>query len=121
MQLYMYKKQIKQIKISFYLCYLPFSPGLVQPRALSFSEVGTRSFRASWEIDATDVESYLVQFKPTDDGAGHYVSMSVPGNTLTTYLPNLNPLTRYEVNIHAQYEKGNSLPVTGYQTTSEGI
>ena len=30
-----------------------FSPELIQPRALSFSEVGPRSFRASWEIDPT--------------------------------------------------------------------
>ncbi|XP_069371492.1 collagen alpha-1(XII) chain isoform X2 [Paralichthys olivaceus] len=92
---------------------------LVQPRALSFSEVGPRSFRASWEIDANDVESYLVQFKPADVANGHYVSMSVPGDTLTTLLPHLNPLTRYEVNVNAHYTKGESLPVKGYETTLE--
>lgn len=97
------------------------SPGLVQPRALSFSEVGPRSFRASWEIDSANAESFLVQFKPADDPEGHYVSLSVPGNTLTALLPNLQPLTRYEVNVHAQYEKGASIPVTGYETTAEGI
>lgn len=47
--------------------------------------------------------------------------MSVPGNSLTAFLPYLNPYTRYEVNIYAHYEKGESLPVTGYQTTLEGI
>ncbi|KAG7508225.1 collagen alpha-1(XII) chain-like isoform X2 [Solea senegalensis] len=92
---------------------------LVQPRALAFSDVGPRSFRASWEIDANNVESYLVQFKPADDAEGHYISMSVPGETLTALLPHLVPLTRYEVNVYAQYDKGDSLPVKGYETTTE--
>uniref|UniRef100_A0A671W1Y9 Collagen type XII alpha 1 chain n=2 Tax=Sparus aurata TaxID=8175 RepID=A0A671W1Y9_SPAAU len=94
---------------------------LVQPRDLSFSEIGSRNFRASWEIDATNVKSYLVKFKPADDTDGHYVSMSVPGDTLSTILPHLNPLTRYEVNVQAQYEKADSLPVTGYETTLEEL
>uniref|UniRef100_UPI0037E99097 collagen alpha-1(XII) chain n=1 Tax=Semicossyphus pulcher TaxID=241346 RepID=UPI0037E99097 len=94
---------------------------LVSPRALSFSEVGPRSFRTSWEIDATNVESYLVQFKPADEIDGSYVSMSVPGETLTALLPHLNPLTRYEVAVYAQYEKGDSIPVTGYETTLEEL
>nr|XP_046228238.1 collagen alpha-1(XII) chain isoform X2 [Scatophagus argus] len=92
---------------------------LVQPSALSFSEVGPKSFRVSWEINATTVESFLVQFKPEDDSDGHYVSMSVPRHTLTTLLPHLTPLTRYEVKVFAQYQRGNSLPVTGYETTVE--
>uniref|UniRef100_A0A3B4YI22 Collagen type XII alpha 1 chain n=1 Tax=Seriola lalandi dorsalis TaxID=1841481 RepID=A0A3B4YI22_SERLL len=93
---------------------------LVQPKGLSFSDVGAKSFRASWEIDANNVESYLVKFKPEDDADSHYVSISVPGDTLTTLIPYLNPLTRYEVNIFAHYEKGQSLPVQGFETTSEG-
>ncbi|XP_034073276.1 LOW QUALITY PROTEIN: collagen alpha-1(XII) chain-like [Gymnodraco acuticeps] len=92
---------------------------LTQPRDLSFSEVGSRSFRAAWEMDATDVESYLVRFRPENGDDGHYVSMSVPGETLTAVLPHLTPLTRYEVNVQAQYAKGNSLPVTGFETTLE--
>lgn len=99
-----------------------FSPELIQPRALSFSEVGPRSFRASWEIDPTaNVESYLVQFKPADDDSGHYVSMSLPGDTLTTLLPHLTPHTRYEVKVFAQYENWDSLPETGSETTLEGM
>lgn len=49
--------------------------------------------------------------------------MSVPGDTRTTLLPHLTPLTRYEVSIQALYENGEkaSLPVTGYETTLEGI
>ncbi|XP_055362274.1 collagen alpha-1(XII) chain isoform X3 [Betta splendens] len=92
---------------------------LVQPRDLTFSDVSPRSFRASWEIDATNVESYLVKFKPADDTDGHYVSISVPGDTLTALLPHLTPITLYEVNVYAQYEKGQSLPLKGYETTLE--
>ncbi|KAM9839911.1 collagen alpha-1(XII) chain-like [Aulostomus maculatus] len=92
---------------------------LVQPKALTFSEVSARSFRASWQIDAANVESYLVQFKPAADVDGHFVSISVPGDTLSTVLPHLTPLTRYEVNVVAQYSKGDSLPVTGTETTLE--
>ncbi|KAK1889314.1 Collagen alpha-1(XII) chain [Dissostichus eleginoides] len=91
---------------------------LTQPRDLSFSEVGSRSFRATWEMDATDVESYLVRFRPVNGEDGH-VSMSVPGETLTAVLPHLTPLTSYEVNVQAQYNKGNSFPVTGFETTLE--
>uniref|UniRef100_A0AAX7SU24 Collagen, type XII, alpha 1b n=1 Tax=Astatotilapia calliptera TaxID=8154 RepID=A0AAX7SU24_ASTCA len=93
---------------------------LISPKDLTFSEIGSRSFRTSWKTDATNVESYLVQFRPADDPDGHFVSMSVPGDSLTAFLPYLNPYTRYEVNIYAHYEKGESLPVTGYQTTLEG-
>jgi len=67
------------------------------------------------------VESYLVKFKPANEEDDHYVSMSVPGATLDTVLPHLVPLTRYEVNVHAQYDKGDSLPVTGFETTTEGM
>ncbi|XP_013127692.1 collagen alpha-1(XII) chain isoform X2 [Oreochromis niloticus] len=92
---------------------------LISPKDLTFSEIGSRSFRTSWKTDAINVESYLVQFRPADDPDGHFVSMSVPGDSLTAFLPYLNPYTRYEVNIYAHYEKGESLPVTGYQTTLE--
>jgi len=48
------------------------------------------------------------------------VSLSVPGDTLTSVLPHLTPKTRYEVNVVAQYDKGESFPVTGQETTLEG-
>ncbi|XP_034018402.1 collagen alpha-1(XII) chain isoform X2 [Thalassophryne amazonica] len=92
---------------------------LISPKSLSFSEVSPRSLRATWETNATNANSYMVHFKPADDADGHFVSMSVPGDTLTAVLPHLNPLTRYQVNIYAQYDKGDSLPLTGYETTSE--
>uniref|UniRef100_A0A672FSD7 Collagen alpha-1(XII) chain n=1 Tax=Salarias fasciatus TaxID=181472 RepID=A0A672FSD7_SALFA len=96
-----------------------FQRQLTQPRDLTFSEISSRSLRALWGIDANNVQSFLVHFKPADDVDGHFVSMSVPGNDLTALLPHLNPLTRYEVKVYAQYEKGDSLPVTGYETTLE--
>ncbi|XP_076011024.1 collagen alpha-1(XII) chain-like [Genypterus blacodes] len=93
---------------------------LLPPKSLSFSEVGPRGFRATWETDATSVESYWVRFKPADDTDGHFVSLSVPGDSLTAFLPYLTPLTRYEVNVYSQYDKGDSFPLTGYETTLEG-
>lgn len=94
--------------------------GLVSPKSLSFSEISSRSFRATWAIDATDVESYLVQYKPAEDPAANYVSVSVPGDTTTAMLVYLTPLTKYKVDVLAQYEKGESLPVTDFETTLEG-
>uniref|UniRef100_A0A3P9LM25 Collagen, type XII, alpha 1b n=1 Tax=Oryzias latipes TaxID=8090 RepID=A0A3P9LM25_ORYLA len=94
---------------------------MIQPKDLSFSEVGPKSFRASWQIDVANVDFFLLRFKPESEEDGHYVSMSVSGDTQTALLPNLTPLTRYEVNVIAQYEKGESLPVTGYETTLEGM
>ncbi|XP_014895004.1 collagen alpha-1(XII) chain [Poecilia latipinna] len=96
-----------------------FQRQLVQPRALAFSDIGSRSFRTSWEIDADNVDFFMVQFKPEEDAEGHYVSMSVPGDTRTAVLPHLTPLTRYEVRVSAQYPKGESLAVSGYETTTE--
>ncbi|KAF3850310.1 hypothetical protein F7725_020029 [Dissostichus mawsoni] len=89
-----------------------------EPAATHVYTIGSRSFRAAWEMDATDVESYLVRFRPVNGDDGH-VSMSVPGETLTAVLPHLTPLTSYEVNVQAQYNKGNSFPVTGFETTLE--
>uniref|UniRef100_A0A096MGL7 Collagen alpha-1(XII) chain n=1 Tax=Poecilia formosa TaxID=48698 RepID=A0A096MGL7_POEFO len=97
-----------------------FQRQLVQPRGLAFSDIGSRSFRTSWEIDADNVDFFMVQFKPEEDAEGHYVSMSVPGDTRTAVLPHLTPLTRYEVRVSAQYPKGESLAVSGYETTTEG-
>ncbi|KAF5892201.1 collagen alpha-1(XII) chain-like isoform X3, partial [Clarias magur] len=92
---------------------------LTSPNSLSFSEISSRSFRATWSCDATDVESYLVQYKKADDPDADYVSISVPGDTTTAMLVHLNPLTKYNVNVIAQYEKGDSLPITDFETTLE--
>ncbi|XP_064846746.1 collagen alpha-1(XII) chain isoform X3 [Oncorhynchus masou masou] len=90
---------------------------LLPPRLLTFSEVAARSFRATWETDALNVLSYLIQFRPAADVNGDFVSMSLPGDMLTTLLPYLTPLTHYEVNVFAQYSEGDSFPLNGFETT----
>lgn len=106
-------------------CHLMFSlllspQGLLPPRSLTFSEVASRSFRATWETDAFNVLSYLIQFRPAADTNGDFVSMSVPGDTLTALLPHLTPVTLYEVNVFAQYAQGDSFPLNGFETTLDG-
>ncbi|XP_016097605.1 collagen alpha-1(XII) chain-like [Sinocyclocheilus grahami] len=94
---------------------------LVPPKSLSFSEVTSRSFRTSWISDREDVLSFLVRFRPAADVTGDYISLVVPPDTTTTILPNLTPLTTYEVNVIAQYDKGDSFPLTGEETTLEEL
>uniref|UniRef100_A0A6Q2ZEB7 Collagen alpha-1(XII) chain n=1 Tax=Esox lucius TaxID=8010 RepID=A0A6Q2ZEB7_ESOLU len=93
---------------------------LITPRDLVFSEVTSRSFRATWATDATNVMSYLVRFRKAEDINGDYISMAVSGDTTTAILPHLTPLTTYEVNVFAQYENGDSFPLSGEETTLEG-
>uniref|UniRef100_A0A8C1FN31 Collagen, type XII, alpha 1a n=1 Tax=Cyprinus carpio carpio TaxID=630221 RepID=A0A8C1FN31_CYPCA len=93
---------------------------LVPPKSLSFSEVTSRSFRTSWISDGEDILSFLVRFRPAADITGDYISLVVPHDTSSTILPNLTPLTTYEVNVIAQYDKGDSFPLTGEETTLEG-
>lgn len=64
--------------------------------------------------------SYLVRFRKAEDFTGDYISLAVPYDTTTAVLPHLFPLTAYEVNVFAQYEKGDSFPLTGEETTLEG-
>ncbi|XP_056623247.1 collagen alpha-1(XII) chain isoform X1 [Triplophysa dalaica] len=92
---------------------------LIPPRSLSFSEITSRSFRTSWISDAEDVQSFLVRFRPAADVTGDYISMVVDSDTTSVILPNLIPLTTYEVNVIAQYDKGDSFPLTGEETTLE--
>uniref|UniRef100_A0A8C2I8G6 Collagen, type XII, alpha 1a n=1 Tax=Cyprinus carpio TaxID=7962 RepID=A0A8C2I8G6_CYPCA len=94
---------------------------LVPPKSLSFSEVTSRSFRTSWISDGEDILSFLVRFRPAADITGDYISLVVPHDTSSTILPNLTPLTTYEVNLIAQYDKGDSFPLTGEETTLEEL
>nr|XP_023664029.1 collagen alpha-1(XII) chain-like [Paramormyrops kingsleyae] len=92
---------------------------LISPESLQFSEVTSRSFRTTWDFKGTDALSFLVRFKPSADVTGDYVTLFVPADTLTVVLPHLTPLTKYEVNVFAQYEQGDSFPLTGEETTLE--
>ncbi|KAF5909696.1 collagen alpha-1(XII) chain-like isoform X4, partial [Clarias magur] len=68
------------------------------------------------------IEQELLNIKKkTADVAADYISMAVPGDTTTTILPYLTPLTTYEVDVIAQYEKGDSFPLTGEETTLEEV
>ncbi|XP_040916067.1 collagen alpha-1(XII) chain isoform X2 [Toxotes jaculatrix] len=92
---------------------------LLPPRDLQFSEITSRSFRTTWTPPAAAVMSYLVRFRKAEDVTGDYVSLAVPSDTTTAVLPHLYPLTTYEVNVFAQYDKGDSFPLTGEETTLE--
>uniref|UniRef100_A0A3B3U2H9 Collagen type XII alpha 1 chain n=1 Tax=Poecilia latipinna TaxID=48699 RepID=A0A3B3U2H9_9TELE len=88
-------------------------------KKLRFSEITSRSFRATWTAPAAAVLSYLVRFRKAEDITGDYVSLIVPGDTTTSILPHLFPVTTYEVNVFSQYDKGDSFPLTGEETTLE--
>uniref|UniRef100_A0AAQ5ZR50 Collagen, type XII, alpha 1a n=1 Tax=Amphiprion ocellaris TaxID=80972 RepID=A0AAQ5ZR50_AMPOC len=93
---------------------------LLPPTDLTFSEITSRSFRSTWIAPAARVLSYLVRFRKAEDITGDYISLAVAGDTTTAVLPHLFPLTTYEVNVFAQYDKGDSFPLTGEETTLEG-
>lgn len=61
-----------------------------------------------------------MRFRKAEEITGDYISLAVPGDTTTAVLPHLSPLTAYEVNVFAQYSKGDSFPLTGEETTLEG-
>ncbi|XP_024913641.1 collagen alpha-1(XII) chain isoform X1 [Cynoglossus semilaevis] len=92
---------------------------LLPPSDLTFSEITSRSFRASWVPPTTEVLSYLLRFRKAEDVTGDYISMAVPGDTTTAVLPHLYPLTAYEVNVFSQYARGDSFALTGTETTLE--
>uniref|UniRef100_A0A3B3DLX4 Collagen, type XIV, alpha 1a n=1 Tax=Oryzias melastigma TaxID=30732 RepID=A0A3B3DLX4_ORYME len=92
---------------------------LLPPSNLQFSEITSRSFRATWAAPAASVLSYLVRYREAEDVTGDYISQAVPGHTTTTVLFYLTPVTTYEVNVYAEYEKGDSFALTGQETTLE--
>ncbi|XP_075883605.1 collagen alpha-1(XII) chain isoform X2 [Nelusetta ayraudi] len=89
------------------------------PSDLSFSDITSRSFRATWLAPGTNVMSYLLRFRKAGDITGDYISLAMDGYTTTTILPHLLPLTTYEVDVFAQYDKGDSFPLNGEETTLE--
>ncbi|XP_077407183.1 collagen alpha-1(XII) chain [Vanacampus margaritifer] len=92
---------------------------LLPPENLQFSEITSRSFRTTWTAPISEVLSYLVRFRKAEDVTGVYITLAVPSDTTTAVLPHLTPLTTYEVNVFGQYEKGDSFPLTGEETTLE--
>lgn len=94
--------------------------GLLPPTDLRFSEITSRSFRTSWMPPAARVMSYLVRYRKAEDITGDYISVALPGDATSVVLQHLFPLTAYEVNVFAQYDKGDSFPLSGEETTLEG-
>ncbi|XP_011614348.2 collagen alpha-1(XII) chain isoform X2 [Takifugu rubripes] len=92
---------------------------LLPPNDLKFSEITSRSFRTSWTPPATKVMSYLVRYRKAEDITGDYISIALPGDATSVVLQHLFPLTAYEVNVFAQYDKGDSFPLSGEETTLE--
>ncbi|XP_041667909.1 collagen alpha-1(XII) chain isoform X2 [Cheilinus undulatus] len=92
---------------------------LLPPTNLVFSEVTSRSFRTSWTPPAANALSYLVRYRKAEDVTEDYVTLAVPGDTTTAVLLRLYPLTTYEVNVISQYDKGDSFPLIGEETTLE--
>ncbi|XP_031703091.1 collagen alpha-1(XII) chain isoform X1 [Anarrhichthys ocellatus] len=90
---------------------------LLPPSDLVFSEITSRSFRTTWIAPTTKVMGYLVRFRKAEDVTGDYISMAVPSDTTTVVLPHLSPITAYEVNVFAQYERGDSFALSGEETT----
>ncbi|RXM27373.1 Collagen alpha-1(XII) chain [Acipenser ruthenus] len=90
---------------------------LVSPRDLEFSEVTSRSFRTSWSTDSADVQSFLVKYGVAS--GGDEITISVPAETTSIVLTNLIPLTMYNVSVLSQYDKGDSFPLKGSETTLE--
>lgn len=64
--------------------------------------------------------SYLVRYRKAEDITGDYISIALPGDATSVVLQHLFPLTAYEVNVFAQYDKGDSFPLSGEETTLEG-
>lgn len=64
--------------------------------------------------------SYLVRYRKAEDITGDYISIALPGDANYVILQHLFPLTAYEVNVFAQYDKGDSFPLSGEETTLEG-
>lgn len=93
---------------------------LLPPNDLQFSEITSRSFRTSWTPPAARVMSYLVRYRKAEDITGDYISIALPGDATSVVLQHLFPLTAYEVNVFAQYDKGDSFPLSGEETTLEG-
>lgn len=94
--------------------------GLLPPTDLQFSEITSRSFRTTWTPPAAKVMSYLLRYRKAEDITGDYISIALPGDAYSVILQHLVPLTAYEVNVFAQYDKGDSFPLNGEETTLEG-
>lgn len=85
------------------------------PKNLVTSDVTDTSFAASWTAAPGNVKAYQVQWQsPFSDEFGE---KTVPGDSTSTVLDGLTPETLYKVSVVAAYDRKNSDPLTGQETT----
>lgn len=89
------------------------------PKDLNFSEVTSYSFKTDWSPAGENVFSYHITYK--EASGDDEVTVVEPASSTSVVLHNLKPETLYLVNVTAEYEDGFSIPVSGEETTAEGV
>ncbi|XP_068610238.1 collagen alpha-1(XII) chain [Brachionichthys hirsutus] len=85
------------------------------PTNLITSDVTDSSFAASWAAAPGNVKTYKVRWKSLfSKEAGE---KEVPGGVTRTVLEGLSPETLHQVSVVAAYQRQNSQPLTGRETT----
>ncbi|CAM9702238.1 unnamed protein product, partial [Lampetra planeri] len=96
---------------------------LLPPQNLSTSDVTPHGFVVSWHAAREDARSFRVEYSAlTSDPATTPAapgSVTVAGNDSSARLVGLAPDTTYSVRVFALYAEGESLPLTGEETTLE--
>lgn len=85
------------------------------PKNLVTSDVTDTSFVASWTAAPGNVKMYRVRWKSLfSEEAGE---KTVPGDVTNTVLQGLSPETLYQVSVLAAYNRKDSDPLIGQETT----
>lgn len=95
--------------------FLCLSSEMGPPTNLVTSDVTETSFAVSWTAAPGNVKMYQVQWQSmyTEETG----ETAVPGNVTNTVLHGLSPETLYQVSVVASYQKEDSEPLTGQETT----
>ncbi len=96
-----------------YLCLLFSEVG--PPKNLVTSDVTDTSFAASWTAAPGNVKMYRVRWK--SQFSEEHGEKTVPGDVTNTVLDGLSPETLYQVSVVAAYDRKESDPLTGQETT----
>ncbi|XP_077162695.1 collagen alpha-1(XII) chain isoform X2 [Paroedura picta] len=87
------------------------------PRNLRITDETIDSFKVGWTQAPGNVLRYRVAYRPAAGGEKRQVTVSA--NERATTLQNLQPDTRYEVSVTAEYQSGSGSPLNGYGKTEE--
>ncbi|XP_061097110.1 collagen alpha-1(XII) chain-like [Conger conger] len=77
---------------------------LAGAKTLAESEETERSMKVTWQPAPGKVVSYRVTYRPKM--GGKQLAAKVPGNTTSTVLKKLQPLTAYDITVHPIYKRG---------------